>query len=41
MLSNIGRMVFFEHLLKYGEIEPDSGNERLQEDDGELSYNTS
>ena len=29
-------MFFFKWLLEDGEIEPDSGDERLQEEDGEL-----
>ena len=39
--STFGGMVFFEKQLEDGEIEPDSSDERLQEDDGELSDDTS
>ena len=41
MSANIGGMVFFELLLKDGEINPDLGAERLQEDDGEFSDDAS
>ena len=34
-------MLFFKWLLEDGEINPDSGNERFQEEDGELLDNTS
>ena len=37
MSADIGGMVFFEQLLEDGEIEPDLGDKRLQNDDGELS----
>ena len=37
MSASIGGVVFFENLLKDGEIEPDLVNENLQEYDGELS----
>ena len=37
MSASIGGVVFLKNLLKDGEIEPDSVNERLQEYDGELS----
>ena len=41
MSANIGGMVFFERLIEDGEIEPDSGDECLQEEDSELSDNAS
>ena len=41
MSTNIGGMVFFECLLKDGEIKPDSGDKILQEEDGELSDDAS
>ena len=41
MSADIGGMVFFEWLLVDGEIEPDSGDERLQEEDGEFSDDAS
>ena len=37
MSVNIGGVVFFELLLEDGEIEPDLGDVRLQEEDGKLS----
>ena len=40
MSSEIRGMVFFECLLEDGEIEPDSGDKRLQEEDGELLDDT-
>ena len=36
MSADIRGVVFFKKILKDGEINPDSGNERLQEDDGEF-----
>ena len=41
MPTDIKGMVFFEWLLEDGEIKPDSGDEHLQEEDGELSDNAS
>ena len=41
MSTNIGGMVFFEWLLKDGEIKPDSGDKILQQEDGELSDDAS
>ena len=41
MSSDIGGMVFFEWLLEDGEIEPDLGDKRLQEEHGELLDNSS
>ena len=40
MSANIKGMVFFEWLLEDGEIEPDSDDKRLQEEDGELLDDT-
>ena len=39
MSVNIGGIVFFNQLLEDDEIEPYSGNERFQEDDGQFSNN--
>ena len=41
MSADIRVVVFFKKILKDGEINPDSGNERLQEDDGEFLDNAS
>ena len=41
MSVNIGGVAFLEWLLKDGEIEPDLGDGRLQEEDGELSDDAS
>ena len=41
MSADIGGMVFFGWLLEDGEIKPDLGDERLQEEDGELSDDVS
>ena len=37
MSADIGGMVLFKWLLEDGEIKPNSGDERLQERDGEFS----
>ena len=41
MSADIGGVVFFEWLLEDGKIEPDSGDERLQEEEGEFPDNAS
>ena len=41
MSADIGGMVFFGWLLEDGEIEPDVGDERLEEEDHELSDDAS
>ena len=40
MSADIGGMVFFEWLLEDGEIDPDLGDKRLQEEVGQLSDDT-